>query len=143
MKKNVLISICGTQSFVGQKPETIELTTEGIYDYEPGHITICYAETEMTGMEGVQTTFTIEDDTRVTLTREGKLRSVMEFTLGQPHESLYDTGMGGLLIRVCASQITVLLNEKGGIFDFEYTIEIEQTTCGTHSFHIEVRPAAT
>ncbi len=141
MEKNVLISISGTQHPIGEKPETIELLTNGTYLYEPGHIVISYAETEMTGMQGVQTTFTIEGEEKVTLCREGKLRSEMVFVPGQPHDSLYDAGFGGLLISVCAKQMTVLLNEHGGIFDLEYSIDIEHTPCGTNTYHIEVRPA--
>lgn len=140
MVKPVLITIAGTQQFQGEKPETIELVTQGSYSYEPDQITISYAETQLTGMEGVVTSFTIENDQHVTLRRTGTLNSKMEFVLGQTDDSLYDLGFGSLLIRVCATRIGVLLNENGGIFDLEYAIEIEGTACGTNSYHIQIRP---
>ena len=126
---------------MGDSPETIQLVTRGTYIYEPGYMQISYAETEMTGMEGVLTTFSVEEGSRVTLTRTGKVTSAMEFRLGQKHESLYDAGFACLLIGVTATQMTVLLNENGGVFDLEYAIEIEHTACGTNTYHIEVKPA--
>ena len=61
MEKPVLITIVGTQRFAGEEPDTIELVTHGTYRYEPGCITLSYVETEMTGLEGTVTTFTIEE----------------------------------------------------------------------------------
>ena len=141
MVQPVLISICGTQSFPGEKPETIELVTEGSYSYEPGYIVISYVETQMTGLEGVVTSFTIEDNEKVTLKRTGKVNSTMVFVRGQKHESLYDAGVGGLLLGVQTKAMTVLLNEHGGLLDLEYGIEIEHTSCGSNSYHIEIRMA--
>lgn len=142
MEKDVVISISGTQTFLGEEPETIELITQGRYCFEPGRITFSYSETEMTGMEGVQTEFLIEDEKTVTLTRSGAIRSVMKFAQGVWMDSLYDAGVGGaLLLSVCARSLTVLLNEHGGVFDLEYDIHIEQTMCGTHGYHIVIREA--
>jgi uncharacterized beta-barrel protein YwiB (DUF1934 family) len=135
----VLITISGTQQLDWDEPETIQLVTQGEYSYEPGVVTFSYAETEMTGLEGVTTTFTIEDGARVTLRREGKVRSTMLFVVGEKHEALYDAGFGGLLLSLRAKNIEALLNEKGGIFDLSYAIEIEHAACGTNSYHIEIR----
>lgn len=135
----VMISVSGTQHVPGERPETIELATRGEYRYEPSHITLRYAESELTGLQGVVTSFSVEQN-QVVLRRTGKLNSVMTFRVGQPDDSLYDMGFGGLFIRVCATKIAVLLNEKGGILDLEYTLEIEGTSCGTNSYHITVRP---
>ena len=109
MEIPVLISVAGTQRFAGMESETIELVTNGTYRYEPGLATISYVETEMTGLEGVVTTFTVEDGKKVTLRRTGKVNSTMVFVLGQKDESLYDCGAGALMIGVCATQMTVLL----------------------------------
>ncbi len=141
MVQPVLISISGTQQFTGDQPQTIQLVTQGSYCYEPGYMQISYVETQMTGIEGVVTSFTIEEGEKVTLSRVGQVDSTMVFRLGQKDESLYDAGFGCLLIGVTATEMTVLLNEHGGVFDLEYTIEIEHTTCGTNTYHIEVKPS--
>ena len=117
MEIPVLISVAGTQRFAGMESETIELVTNGTYRYEPGLATISYVETEMTGLEGVVTSFTVEDGKKVTLRRTGKVNSTMVFVLGQKDESLYDCGAGALMIGVCATQMTVLLNERGGVLN--------------------------
>lgn len=140
MEKDVLITICGTQQMLGEAPETIELVTRGTYRFAPGFAELSYVETQMTGLEGVLTTFTVEDDTYITLTRTGKVNSVMRFAVGKRDDSLYDAeGVGPLLVTVCARSMTVLLNENGGVFDLEYDVEIEHTACGTNGYHIEVR----
>ena len=139
MEVPVLISISGTQSFADDRPETIQLVTQGTYRYEPGYIVLSYSETEMTGLEGTVTSFTVEENHTVTLSRVGRVRSTMVFSLGKKDESLYDVGFGALLIGVEALSLTVLLNEHGGILDLEYALEIEQTPCGVNSYHIEIR----
>ena len=143
MEIPVLISVAGTQRFAGMESETIELVTNGTYRYEPGLATISYVETEMTGLAGVVTTFTVEDGKKVTLRRTGKVNSTMVFVLGQKDESLYDCGAGALMIGVCATQMTVLLNERGGVLDLEYSVELERSVSATNLCHVEIRPAAT
>ena len=61
------ISITGTQRMEGVEPETLGLVTEGSYCYEPGLAIVSYVESEMTGLEGVVTSFTVEDGRTVTL----------------------------------------------------------------------------
>lgn len=60
------ISITGTQRMEGVEPETLGLVTEGSYCYEPGLAIVSYVESEMTGLEGVVTSFTVEDGRTVT-----------------------------------------------------------------------------
>ena len=71
------ISITGTQRMEGVEPETLGLVTEGSYCYEPGLAIVSYVESEMTGLEGVVTSFTVEDGRTVTLRRTGKLLSLI------------------------------------------------------------------
>lgn len=135
-----IISIRGTQRLPGEKPEIIELVTEGSYCFEPGYATLSYVETQMTGLEGVVTTFTVEDAKTVTLRRTGKINSTIVFVSGTCNESLYNAeGVGALLLGVQTRSMTVLLNENGGILDLEYAVEIEHTVCGVNAYHIEIR----
>ena len=139
MVQAALISIIGTQQLEGEAPESIELVTEGSYCYEPGYITFSYVETQMTGLEGVVTTFTIENDKTVTLRRTGQINSQMVFEPGRTDDSLYEAGPGALMLRIQTKSLTVLMNEHGGIFDLAYSIEVEYATCGLNSYHIEIR----
>ena len=117
MVRSALISITGTQQPEGEEPESIQLVTEGSYCYEPGFIRFSYVETQMTGLEGVVTTFTIEEEKTVTLTRSGKINSKLVFSPGKVDDSLYPAGPGALLLRVETKNFAVLMNEHGGIFD--------------------------
>ena len=74
-EKQVVLFVRGTQYYDDIEPEETELMTEGIMvSGDDGAIILEYQETELTGMEGTTTRFTIQDDT-VVLTREGSVNS--------------------------------------------------------------------
>lgn len=62
MKRAVILSIQGRQSYDGQDPETIELVTEGTLEFRDGAWEVVYEESALTGLEGVTTTFRVEPD---------------------------------------------------------------------------------
>ena len=61
MKQEVVLSICGRQSYMDQEPENIELVTEGVLEDADGGWKITYAESDLTGLSGVQTTFFVKE----------------------------------------------------------------------------------
>lgn len=139
MKRPVMLSIRGRQKYADQKPEIIELVTEGTLEYKDGGWEIVYQETELTGMAGVTTMFRVEQD-RIILERTGNLNSVMIFQEGKNHESLYRLEFGALMISVCAKRILATLDKDGGMVDLIYTIEIENTEAGEIDYHLDVQP---
>ena len=139
MKKTVILSLRGCQTYLEQEPDVIELVTEGTLFYRDGGWDIQYEETELTGLAGVTTQFRVEPE-RITLTRSGKLSSQMVFQLGVRHDSLYQMEFGALMITVCASRIMAQLDENGGFIDLVYNIEIEQSAAGEVDYHLEIRP---
>ena len=139
MKKQVMLSIRGRQTYMDQEPDVIELVTEGTLEFCDDGWNVEYEETELTGMQGVTTLFRVERD-RVVLTRRGKLNSQMIFQEGVHHQSLYEMEFGALLISVCAKRIFLNLDENGGMIDLIYGIEIEQTTAGEVDYHLEIYP---
>lgn len=139
MERKVLLSICGKQSYMGQDPDIIELVTEGVLTEKSGIWYLEYQETELTGLEGVTTTFEIKPD-EVILRRTGKLNSQMVFREGIRHDSLYQMEFGALMLSVCATHIYWELSENGGVIDLVYGIEIEQTNAGEITYHLDIRP---
>lgn len=139
MKRSVMLSIEGRQSYAGQEPEVIELVTEGILEQTDTGWIISYEESDLTGMQGVTTTFTVEDK-KLTLTRTGKLNSQMVFQEGVRHESLYQMEFGALMLSVCARKIKTELTADGGMIDLSYGIEIEQTEAGVIEYHLDIKP---
>ena len=140
MKKNVLILIRGTQTSLGEEPESIELTTAGTMEREGETVVLSYQESPLTGLAGTTTAFRIEPG-KITLERTGTVESVMEFVEGQVGESLYRIEEGALLLRVLAKKMEVDLQEDSGVLHLCYAIEIENTPMGTIDYHITVKPA--
>ena len=138
MKQTVVLNICGRQSYEGQEPDVIELVTEGAMELRDGGWEISYEETELTGLEGVTTTFRVEPE-KVTLRRTGKLRSEMVFEQGVRHESLYQLEFGALLMAVTAKQVFFDIVSDGGVIDLCYSIEIENTEAGLVDYHLDIR----
>ena len=138
MKSAVVLSIRGRQSYDGQEPDVIELTTDGTMEFRDGGWDISYEETALTGMEGVTTVFRVEPD-KVILTRTGKLRSQMIFQKGVVHESLYQMDFGALMIAVCAQFLYFDITPEGGMIDLVYNIEIENSACGTVEYHLDIQ----
>ena len=138
MKQEVVLRICGRQSYEGQDPDAIELVTEGTMEFCDNGWEISYEESELTGMAGVTTTFRVEPGT-VTLRRSGKLRSEMVFREGVRHESLYQLDFGALLMVVTAKQVFFDIVPDGGVIDLSYSIEIENSEAGLVDYHLDIR----
>lgn len=138
MKQAVMLSICGKQFYDEQEPEVIELVTEGTLEAIDGGWEICYEESSLTGLEGVTSTFRIQQD-KITLIRSGRLRSQMEFQLGVLHESLYQMEFGTLMITVCATKMDCRIGKTGGTVDLVYGIDIEQSAGGVVEYHLDIR----
>lgn len=139
MKKDVLISIRGTQTAPDGHPETIELTTVGTMEWEGERTILSYQESDLTGLAGTTTAFYLEPG-RIVLERTGTIESVMEFVEGKCSESLYRIAEGALLLRVYARKMQVHLEGASGWFALSYGIEIEGTSMGTIDYHITVQP---
>ena len=139
MKQNVILSILGRQSYMGQDPDQIELVTEGVLEDQGNAWVLSYEESDLTGMSGVTTTFVVEPD-KVTLKRTGKLNSQMVFQEGVTHESLYQMEFGALMISVRAERVMADICHDGGMIDLIYSIELEQSAAGTIDYHLDIRP---
>ena len=138
MRKNVVLSLCGRQSYQDQEPDVIELVTEGEMEYRDNGWDITYEESDLTGLTGVTTTFRVKPGT-ITLTRTGKLHSQMVFSEGVAHDSLYQMEFGALMVTVCASKVEFDITEDGGTIDLIYSIEIEQSAAGVVVYHLDIK----
>ena len=139
--KDVVISIRGTQrSFQpgeeAQGPESVELVTDGHYEYGRDASWFTYQESEITGMEGTVTTFRVEDGL-VTLTREGAVNSQMLFQKGRKHVFLYDTPFGAMTMGVDTQQLRTETDEHGGQLDIVYSVDVDNVLLGQNTFRID------
>lgn len=134
----VILSIRGRQSYAGQDPDVIRLDTEGNMSFSNGGWDITYEESELTGLEGVTTTFRVEPGT-VKLIRTGKLASTMIFQEGVSYDSLYQMEFGALMLTVKATRVFYDIVEDGGVIDLVYNINIENSEAGVIDYHLDIR----
>jgi len=138
-EKEVILYVRGEQYFDGIDPDGTELITEGTMTIgDDGTVTLTYQETELTGMAGTTTRFTLQGDT-VTLTRSGTVNSQMIFQQGVLHSSLYETPFGTLTVDISTSRLAHRLNGHGGLLEIRYAISVEHRVTGNHQFKIRVR----
>lgn len=138
MKRDVVLSIRGRQTYADQEPEVIELVTEGTMEFRDGGWDISYEESELTGLQGVTTTFRVEPG-KVILDRTGRLNSRMVFQQGVAHDSLYQMEFGALMITVQATFVYFDLVPDGGVIDLTYNIDIENSAAGVIDYHLDIR----
>jgi len=138
MKRAVVLSIRGRQAYADQEPEVIELVTEGTMEFRDGGWDISYEESELTGLQGVTTTFRVEPG-KVILDRTGRLTSRMVFQQGVAHDSLYQMEFGALMITVQATFVYFDLVPDGGVIDLTYNIDIENSAAGVIDYHLDIR----
>ena len=133
-----MLGACGIIS--AEDTEAIVNGLQGILEDVEGGWKLSYEESELTGLQGVHTTFLIQGD-QVTLTRTGRLNSEMVFRVGEPHDCLYQMEFGALLMSVCATQVYYDITPEGGFIDLVYNIEIEQAEAGVIDYHLDIRAA--
>lgn len=124
MANDFLLHVKGVQRYRDQEPETIELTTEASLTGEDGVLFLRYAESELTGLRGTETTFALHRD-KVILRRTGSVSSEMIFIPGQVHQSLYNMEEGALLVTVRTNAVEDEMTLAGGTLHVAYEITIE------------------
>ena len=140
MEKSVILSIRGQQTFEDNSaPEVIELVTEGTLTGHPdGNYTVRYQESELTGLEGTQTTIQVAPGS-VSILREGQVNSQMVFEEGRRHLTMYNTPYGAMSIGVNTRKMKVDLDETGGSIEIDYALEVDHAVAGQNLFQIYVR----
>ena len=134
----VVRSIRGGQYCDDVDPDETELITEGTMTLAGDEIRLSYEESELTGMKGTTTAFSLRNG-QVVLTRTGTVNSRMVFEEGRQHTSLYETPFGELTVDIQTSRLRHNLTERGGIMEIRYSIAVEHTVTGRNCFKIRVR----
>lgn len=137
--KDVVISIVGTQTLEeSDKPDVVELVTDGKYSHSPEQTIFSYQESELTGLEGTRTWFTISPRD-VTMSREGRMSTRMVFEEGKKHMFLYETPFGAATMGVNTHKVTHQMGEHGGEMEIDYVVDFDHTVVGRNNFKISVK----
>lgn len=141
MKKDVIITIRGLQSFEESGDDSVELVTSGRYYEKNGNYYVSYKESELTGLGNTTTTLKIEES-KVTVMRFGEITSNMIFEEGVTHITYYDMGFGALTVGVSTKRIDKKLDDRGGKMKIDYAMEINNAVTGENALFMEIREAA-
>jgi len=136
--KDVTISIKGAQSSDGQEEEFFELVTDGEYSCDGGVPVFSYEESELTGYNGLMTTFKVEPE-RVILSRGGGINGDMIFSEKQKHHFLFETPVGPITMGIDTNGIIRNLNEDGGNLEINYVIDVDNSIVSYNSFQISIK----
>ena len=135
--KDVIISISGLQGG-SNPPDSIEFVTNGKYHFEKDRIRLTYQESELTGMEGTETSISVTPE-GVIMSREGMMNTRMSFIVGKRDTFLYDTPFGSATMALDTYRIQNRLGEHGGSMEIDYVLDLDHVVVGRNKFKINVR----
>ncbi|WP_066634087.1 DUF1934 domain-containing protein [Desulfolucanica intricata] len=138
MRKEVLVTVRGTQTNDWGEKETIELITKGNYFQKNRCYYIIYNESEISGMEGTTTSVKAEQD-KVTLNRMGTAEMKHVFEEGIPDDGNYVTPYGRFFSCVLPWKVEVDLTDVGGSINLEYEVELDKQKIGYNELSITVK----
>ena len=138
MKKDVYISIKGSQSYEDDQNK-MEVTTAGKFYDKDGKYYVSYVEGELSGMEKCNTTIKVSPDGTVTMMRHGQTNTHMIFEKDKCHIGHYETPYGDFTISVTANKIDVSLDENGGNIDIDYIMDINNVARSRNGISLTIR----
>ena len=118
----VLIKL-NTHSVIDGEEEKSEFTTEGQMYLKGNSIYLKYQETEVTGLEGTDTTIKIGKD-QVTIIRKGRLNSHLIFVKGQNRMSHYETPYGSVNVQVYTFSVNKKVDLENGTIQLEMKYQL-------------------
>lgn len=139
--KRVWLSITGIVSDDSRMGDRMEFSTEGKFYREQDIACLSYDESEVSGMEGTQTTVKFADE-KVSVIRLGSVNSIMEFEPGKRNVTLYSTPYGNVSMGIVTKGINIDYDEGQepvGI-KVDYAIEVEGVPNSENRLDIKIRP---
>lgn len=118
--------------------QEINLITEGQIGERNGNSYITYDETEISGMQGSKTTIKLEPH-RLTLIRNGKIATKMEFSVGEMFMTAYETPFGLFDMIIKTKNLRYEKEEMAGNIWLEYSIEMGSNKLQNCSMKIKYR----
>lgn len=120
MKKKAIISVSSSRE---NDDDKIEVVTPGDFYRKDSFYYAEYKETEVSGMEGTDTTFKMNND-NFSLIRIGSTNANMDFNRKKDSLSIYDTPYGTIELRIKTNKLEVNLDEDGGDILIDYNLSV-------------------
>ena len=137
MSKDVMIHIKGVYT-VENDQTTAELFTEGKMYKKNNHTYLTYQESEITGYEGCTTTLKIEDQGRVTMTRNGSTSSHLVLQPGIRNIGRYTVYGNPMEIGVFAENLEWKLTDDSASLHMAYTLDMNSILMSENELFIDV-----
>jgi uncharacterized beta-barrel protein YwiB (DUF1934 family) len=131
MKKKILLTIKGNHLSTKGQNSSIELITEGCLFEKDGAYHIEYEESEISGMEGTTTKFSLQDNS-VIMQRSGSNPSLFMFEQGKKYINSYSTPAGSISMGIYPTKVEHQLGEEEGKLDLKYQLDIDGIHTGVN-----------
>ena len=120
MSTEVKVKVTGMQEGISDE----EITTEavGTMLYKEPYYYVSYEENIDRESDTKSKTVLRFSDTTLRVTRKGEVESVLEFSEGGVHNSIYMTAFGNFDVEVRTDCLTIEQNEKGAVLEVDYHI---------------------
>lgn len=135
--KEALIKVNSIQAYETEEEDSVEFSTDGVYDFVDGSGVIVYFESEVTGLTGTKTKIIFSHD-EVVVDREGTVTSRMIFKEGSRSSFVYETPYGNATMNVTTRRIVRYFDENGGAMDLEYIVDVEHMVVTRNKFTVRV-----
>lgn len=120
MIKKAIISVSSSRK---DEKDNIQVVTPGSFYKEDDSYYAKYKETEVSGMEGTDTTFKIDKDS-FSLMRIGTTNTSMDFNKKIKSMSVYDTPYGAIELKIKTNKLEINVDETGGDVYIDYSLSI-------------------
>lgn len=120
MIKKAIISVSSSRK---DEKDNIQVVTLGSFYKEDDSYYAKYKETEVSGMEGTDTTFKIDKDS-FSLMRIGTTNTSMDFNKKIKSMSVYDTPYGAIELKIKTNKLEINVDETGGDVYIDYSLSI-------------------
>ncbi len=117
-----------------------ELIVTGKYGFENGESRFCYEESDLTGLNGTHTTFSVKQK-EITMRREGTTHAELHFREGKQDYYLYETPFGAASMGLKTDHIENKLDEHGGTMEFAYQLAYNNAPYEVNKFKFHVKEA--
>ncbi len=136
--KKAIIKITDRHVQDGEEYEA-ELTTSGEFEITENGCRVVYSETDEE-LDNCVTTLDVEGSRKISMTRSGKYNTEMVIEKDRRHSCYYKTPYGELIMGIFAKNVLSEMTEKGGILNFSYTIDFNNTPASENELTVAVTP---
>ena len=138
MMKKAIIKITDRHVQDGEEYEA-ELTTAGEFEVTESGCKVVYSETDEE-LDKCVTTLDVDGATKISMTRAGKYNTEMVIEKDRRHTCFYRTPYGEFIMGIFAKKISNEMTGNGGILNFSYTIDFNNTPASENELTVVVTP---